>query len=176
MFTSLVRLNPRLSAEVDQTVNAEFPTCEDWTALPICSVILRVVAIVSGNIFVGPDLCRHEGYLNTALDFTTDTAAATFEVKRWPKWFRSTAVRLGLCPSIQTAQAHRRRLTDLFKPMVAERKALMEAGSAVPDDTFQWMLEKTIKHGIVNLQHLADMTLLIIFAAIHTTTLSATAM
>lgn len=175
-LASLVRLNPRLSEEVDQTVNAEFPACEDWTPLPIFSVILRVVAIVSGNIFVGPDLCRHEAYLNAALKFTTDTAAATQEVKRWPKWFRSTAVRLGLCPSIQNAQAHRQRLYDMFKPMVEERKALMEAGSPVPDDMFQWMLEKTTKHAIVDLQNLTDMTLLIIFAAIHTTSLSATAM
>lgn len=52
----------------------------------------------------------------------------------------------------------------------------MEADRPVPDDLFQWMLEKSMKHGIVNLQHLTDMQLLIIFAAIHTTTLSATAM
>lgn len=157
-------------------MNAEFPACEDWTPLSIFNVILRIVAIVSGNIFVGPDLCRHEVYLNAALKFTTDTAAATQEVKRWPKYFRSAAVRLGLCPSIQKAQAHRRALFDLFKPMLEERKALMEADRPVPDDLFQWMLEKSMKHGIVNLQHLTDMQLLIIFAAIHTTTLSATAM
>lgn len=171
-----MRINPRLSAEVDKTVSSEFPACEDWTQLPINSLMLRIVAIVSGNIFLGPDLCRHESYIDAALNFTVDTAAATQDVKRWPAWFRSTAVRLGLCPKIKKAQAHRARLNAFLKPVVDERRALMAEGRPVPDDMFQWMIEKTAAHGIHNDLDLAQMQLLLIFAAIHTTTLSATAL
>lgn len=171
-----VRLNPRLSAEVEQTIDLELPAAKDWTPVPIFAVLLRVVAIVSGNIFVGPDLCRHEAYLDSALNFTTDTAAATHQVKEWPKWFRSLAVRLNLCPAIQKAQGHRRRLNEFLRPVIEERRLLMKEGRPVPDDMLQWMIDKTTTHGITNVEHVTDMQLLLTFAAIHTTTLSATAM
>lgn len=139
-------------------------------------VLTRVVAIVSGNIFVGPDLCRHEAYLDSALNFTTDTTAATHQVKAWPRWFRPYAVALGLCPFIQKAQAHRQRMSAFLDPIITERRQLLKEGRPVPDDMLQWMIEKADKHGITDVGHLTSMQLLLTFAAIHTTSMSVTAM
>lgn len=173
---NLVRLNPRLSAEVEETISQELPAAEDWTAIPAFASLCRVVAIVSGNIFVGPDLCRHEAYLDSAINFTADTTAATHQVKAWPRWFRSSAVALGLCPAIQKARAHRQRMSKFLGPLVTERRQLLKEGKPVPDDMFQWIIEKAQKNGITELEHLASMQLLLTFAAIHTTSLTATAM
>lgn len=173
---SLVRLNPRLSAEVDRTVNAELPGCSDWTPLQVFPILLRIVAIVSGNLFVGPDLCRHDVYLTAALDFTNDCTAGAQEIKRWPRWLRSFAMYFKLAPAANRSEEHRRRMRSFLEPLVDERRALMEEGKDVPDDLLQWMVEKTTEHGITDVGHLTQMQLLLTLASIHTTTLSATAM
>lgn len=172
-----VRLNPRLSAEVDQTVKAEIPSSAEWTPVQIFPALLRIVAIVSGNLFVGPVLCRDETYLATAIDFTSDITAGAAELKRWPRWLRSTAVRLGLAPAVARSQAHRRRMRGFLEPLVEERRRRMRDGGAeVPDDVLQWMVEKTADNGILDVGHLTQMQLLLTLASIHTTSLSATAM
>lgn len=188
-----VRLNPRLSAEVDRAVNDEIPAGGDWTPVRIFPVLLRIVAIVSGNLFVGPRACRDPAYLGAAIDFTADVTAAAAEIKRWPAWLRPLAARLpGLAPSVRRSQAHRRRLQALLAPMVEERRRrllLLRGGergaSGVPaddgdgdggDDVLQWMVEKTTDNGILDAGHLAQMQLLLTMAAIHTTSLSVTGM
>lgn len=170
------RLNPRLSAEVDQTVNEVIPACKDWTPVQIFPAFLRIVAIVSGNLFVGADLCRNEAYLATAIDFTNDITAGAAEIKRWPKWLRSFAMYFNLAPAVARGHAHRRRMQEFFEPLVATRRQLMKEGKEVPDDVLQWMLEKTMSNGILDVGHLTDMQLLLTLASIHTTSLSATAM
>lgn len=170
------RLNPRLSAQVENTINSELPPCDDWTPLTIFPILLRVVAIVSGDIFVGPDYCRHDVYLASAIDFTNDITAGAAQIKRWPKFMRSLVVKLKLAPAVTRGQEHRRRMREFLAPMVARRRALMREGEPVPDDLLQWMVEKTAEHGITDVGHLTDMQLLLTLAAIHTTTLAATAM
>ncbi|KAG8162698.1 hypothetical protein KVR01_007176 [Diaporthe batatas] len=173
---SLTRLNPRLSAQVENTINSEIPPCKEWTPLTIFPILLRVVAIVSGDIFVGPDYCRHEVYLASAIDFTNDITAGAAQIKRWPKFMRGLVVKLKLAPAVNRGQGHRRRMREFLEPMVAKRRQLMREGHPVPDDLLQWMVEKTGEHGITDVGHLTDMQLLLTLAAIHTTTLSATAM
>lgn len=173
---SQVRLNPRLSAEVDQTVHDELPGCEDWTPFPIFRVLLRVVAIVSGNLFIGPDLCRHEVYLASAIDFTNEVTAGAQQIKRWPKWLRGFVVYFRLAPAVNKSYEHRRRMQAFLEPLVVERREMLKKGKAVPEDLLQWMVEKTAEHGIYDIEHLTDMQLLLTMAAIHTTTLSATGM
>lgn len=172
------RLNPRLSAEVDKTVNSELPECQDWTPLQIVPILLRIVAIVSGNLFIGPENCRHEAYINSAIHFTTDCAAASAEVKRFPKWLRPIIVALGFVPSLGRIQGHRKQLHKLLAPMVNERRQLKKEGKPVPEDVLQWMVEKLDEaaNGKMRMDHLVQCQLLLIVAAIHTTTLSATAM
>lgn len=175
-MTTPGRLNPRLSAQVENTINSELPPCNDWTPLTIFPILLRVVAIVSGDIFVGPDYCRHEVYLASAIDFTNDITAGAAQIKRWPKFMRSLVVKLKLAPAVTRGQEHRRRMREFLEPMVAKRRQLMREGHPVPDDLLQWMVEKTAEHGITDVGHLTDMQLLLTLAAIHTTTLAATAM
>lgn len=170
------KLNPRLSAEVDKTIKSELPDCKDWTPLPIFEVLLRIVAIVSGNVFVGPENCRHEIYLDSAINYTNLCTLAPQQLKRYPKWMRSLVIRLGLVPAVQGSRDHRERLRTLLEPLVKERRQLIKEGKPVPEDILQWMVEKTSAHDIHEMEHLVQMQLLLTMAAIHTTTASATGM
>jgi hypothetical protein len=60
------RLNPTIAEEVDQSYREELPPCKDFTPVNIYGKLLRIVAKVSGRIFIGPELCRSEKYIDTA--------------------------------------------------------------------------------------------------------------
>lgn len=169
---ALARLNPRLSAEVEETIKQEIPACEAWTPLVINDVLLRIVAIVSGNIFLGPELCRRPEYLFVAIRFTVDITMAVGAVKQFPMWLRRAAAYF--TPEVAQVKEHRRKMTAFLAPVIAERRRAMESGGEVPDDVFQWMMERAAAKGVTSVKHLADMQLLLTMAAIHTTTLTAT--
>ena len=53
--------------------------------------LLRIVAIVSGHIFLGPELCRREEYIHTSINYTLDLFGAIRAFKKWPKMIRFIA-------------------------------------------------------------------------------------
>lgn len=66
-------------------------------------------------------------------------------------------------------------MVEFLGPLVVERRQLLKEGRPVPDDMLQWLIEKAAKQGITDVGHLMAMQLLLIFAAVHTTSMSATA-
>ncbi|CAK7235002.1 hypothetical protein SBRCBS47491_009142 [Sporothrix bragantina] len=167
---SLTKINPALSRAVADTVAADMPSCDDWTPVNINEVLLRMVAIISGHVFVGPELCRRPEYLDAAVNFTTDITVAVPIVKRWTKIIRPLAKYFE--PQLAKVQAHRERMRDFLTPVIAERKAMKARGETMPEDTLQWMLDKTEAEGITDATELTNMQLLLTMAAIHTTTLT----
>ncbi|KAI1344563.1 ent-kaurene oxidase [Xylariaceae sp. FL0016] len=169
---ALPRLNSRLSAEVEVTVRQELPMSLDWAPVNIMSSLLRIVAIVSGSVFVGPELCRREEYLRSAIDYAVDIVQASAELKRRPGWMRPLFARI--LPEFSRLTQHRKNMQKFLRPVVEERRELLRKGEPLPDDTLSWMLQATEKSGIVDIADLTNMQLLLTMAAIHTTTLSAT--
>lgn len=152
------------------------PPCKDWTPVDIFPMLLQLVAIISGNLLVGPDLCRHEVYLAAAIDYTTDVTEAAKAIKKWPKYLRGLVVRLNLEPTVNTTQEHRRRMRAYLGPLIEERRQLLREGKPVPEDILQWMVEETNEHNILDIAHITDMMLILIVAAIHQTSMSACGM
>lgn len=107
-----------------------------------------MVAIVSGNLLVGPEHCRHDAYLDVAINFTNNCTLAPQQIKHFPKWLRSVFIPLGLAPVVTQSQAHRRRLKALLELMVTERRQLVEEGKPVPEDVLQWMVVGSPRGGI----------------------------
>ncbi|KAK3369720.1 ent-kaurene oxidase [Lasiosphaeria ovina] len=182
---NLGRINPRLSDEVARTVASELAGCDgaEWTPVVLSGVLLRIVAIVSGNIFLGPELCREAEYMHCAVQFTVDLVAASAALKRWPAWLRSVAAATPLVPQVARVHEHRRRMKAFLRPVIEQRRMDIEGrrkaddADAVPppaDDLFQWLMEKSAASGVTDAGDLTDMLLLILLAAIHTTSLAVT--
>ncbi len=173
---SLVKINPTLSRVVAETVAAEIPAAcdDDWAPININHLLLRMVAIISGHVFIGPDLCHRPEYLDAAVNFTTDITMAVPVVKRWPRTIRPLAKYFE--PQLAKVRAHRRRMRDFLAPVIADRHARKARGEAMPEDTLQWMLDKTDGEGITDVTEITNMQLLLAMAAIHTTTLTMTYM
>lgn len=172
-------MNPRLSAEVKRTVNEALPRCQDWTPLEIVPILLHIVAIVSGNLFLGGENARHPAYLNAAIEYTLDSMATVNQINAFPQWLRSIAVRLGFAPALKRVQHHRKELRKLLEPLVKERRQLKKEGQPGREDVLQWMVDKmdgAAAGGEMDMQTLVQGQLLLTVAAIHTTSLSLTAM
>lgn len=168
-----MRINPRLSEESSRTIQEEIGACEDWSEKVAYSTLLRIVAIVSGAIFIGGDLCRSEEYLKSSIGYTLDFVGAVSGLKRWSKrwrWLGSYFV-----PEVKKLFAERKKAHDFLEPIIAKRRAAMKAGEDMPDDTLQWMIEKAAKFNLSD-DELAESQLNLSMAAIHTTTLTVTMM
>lgn len=149
------------------------PSCNDWTSLNIHHKLLRIVAMVSGRVFIGPELCRSEAYLEASINYTMDVMAAQRAVDGMRPWLRPfLASRL---PQVQKLE---KRIDEAFRfisPVVEARKAAARGPmEKKPDDMLQWLIDAQSKFPDKNSQDLTRVQLGLSFAAIHTTTLTAT--
>ncbi|KAI0169271.1 cytochrome P450 [Hypoxylon sp. FL1284] len=167
----LVRINPRLSAETAQTIHEELPPCEDWTSVVVYPTVLRMVAKISGAIFIGPELCRSEVYLSASTGYTLDFINAVTNIKRWSRRWRW--IGRYFTPEIGKLFAERRKAHDFLRPILEQRRQAMQAGHDMPDDALQWMLNRQDEYGLSD-KVLAETQLNLSMAAIHTTTLTVT--
>lgn len=130
--------------------------------------------IVSGHIFLSPDLCRREEYLHASIDFTVDVFAAVRALKRWPAFLRPLAARWFI-PQLARLQNHREKAAKFLVPVIRERReAMRRAETEMPDDMLQWMLDKADEYGVGDEKQMSEMQLTLSLAAIHTTSTTAT--
>lgn len=170
---STVRLNPLICAEVDDAVKEEMPECDDWTGVYIYMKLAKIVAKVSGRVFVGPELCRDEKYLDAGINYTIELMNGQRAVKRVRPWLRPLlAPRL---PEIRLLRKREAEAAEFLNPVVqARRDAEKDPDYQKPDDFLQWLLNRRGDYKIESTAHLAKLQLGITFAAIHTTTVTAT--
>ncbi|KAI1338803.1 ent-kaurene oxidase [Xylariaceae sp. FL0016] len=168
---SLVRINPRLSAETAQTIKDLMPPCEDWTSVTVYPTVLQMVAIISGAIFIGPDLCRSPDYLQASMNFTLQFIEAVSKLKQWSPWTRWFG--RYFTPAVDNLFAARKKAHEFLAPVIAKRREVMAAGEDMPDDALQWMINKGRDFGLSD-EKLAEAQLNLSMAAIHTTTLTVT--
>ncbi|KAF2740990.1 cytochrome P450 [Polyplosphaeria fusca] len=167
---ALVRLNPTICAEVEEAVKEEIPASDDWTEVPIYMAIARIVAKVSGRVFVGPELYKHEDYLDAGLNYTMELISAQRAIKQMkPIWRPFLAPRL---PEVRRLKERERQATSFLEPVVkARREAEKNPDYQKPDDMLQWNMDRGAHLDAA--QH-AKLQLGFIFAAIHTTSITAT--
>jgi len=167
---ALPRLSPSLSDEVRSSFLSELPDCPKWTPVNITHKLLRIVAMVSGRIFIGPELCRDEAYLDAAINYTIELMNARNAVDQLPPWKRPFAAHR--LPEVRALRQRLKQADDFMKPVVEARKKL--PAEEKPDDMLQWLMENQGKFGDDSSEKLARLQLSLSFAAIHTTTLTAT--
>ncbi|KAL1838832.1 hypothetical protein VTJ49DRAFT_2189 [Mycothermus thermophilus] len=167
---SLVRLNPTISDEVDDSIRKEMPPCDDWTSVNINQKLLRIVALVSGRVFIGTELSRSEEYLDAAINYTVELMNARNAVEKVRSWMRPfVAHRL---PEVKALRERLAAADRFMRPVVAARQKMSD--DEKPNDMLQWIMDGQIKFKQYTTEELARLQLALSFAAIHTTTLTAT--
>ena len=171
---SLAKINASLADAVSHTVFEEIGPCENWTEINISQKLLKIVAIVSGHVFVGPDICRRDQYLHSSVDFTVDLFIAIGALKRWPESVRF--IGKYWVPQIKKVNDHRRRVHEFLVPILRERRESQANGEQPPEDMLQWLLDKSAKFNVRTDEELAETQLILGMAAIHTTMMTVTQM
>ncbi|KAK2038518.1 cytochrome P450 [Colletotrichum somersetense] len=165
----LPRLNLTVSDEVTEAMRLELPQSTDWSEFNVTSKILRIVAMVSGRIFIGSELCRDEKYINASINYTVYLMAAVDDIGQVPLFLRPL-----IAPWLPKTRKLYRFINDavaIFLPVIkARRKAAKKDDYQAPDDMLQWILSGQRKYGAVSDYNLAIIQLQASFAAIHTTT------
>lgn len=122
------RLTPKLGAlvpsvreELDIALNKEFPKCEDnWADLEIYHVLHQVVGRASARVFVGPDLCRNESWLNTAEGYTNNVFITIVALRLLPFWAKPIVH--CFLPSSWKIHYHWWRARRQLLPVIAQRQ------------------------------------------------------
>lgn len=156
-----------------EAFDREVPDCKGWTPVQVHPTLLRIVAAASGRVFVGPEICRQEKYLDTSIKFTTDVMAAQNAVQHMRQWLRPfLAHRL---PEVQRLNQQRAEAEEFLRPVIRRRRQILsDPGHERPDDMLSWLIETQVRSGKGGDRDLTEQQLGISFAAIHTTTLTAT--
>ena len=148
----------------------EMPPCRDWTPVNINQKLLRIVGIVSGRVFVGPELCRSEEYLDAAINYSLDLVNASRAINFLAPWQRPFLARR--LPQVKQLDQRLEAATAFLRPVVEARQRL--SPEEQPDDMLQWLINAQPRFGKHTAKKMAELQLAISFAAIHTTTLTAT--
>jgi hypothetical protein len=150
---------------------AELPRADDWTPVHIHPKLLRIVARVSGRVFVGPELCCNEEYLEAAIQYTVEVMNARRAIDNMRPWKRPLlAWRL---PEVRLLDERFRRAEAFLRPVVEAR--MKQTPDERPDDMLQWLMDDSqAQFGHQNSARLAQAQLGLSFASIHTTTMTAT--
>lgn len=154
----------------------EMPPCEDWTSLHIYMKLVNAVAKVSGRVFVGPDLCRDKDYLDAAVNYTMDLISAQRKIQAMRPWLRPLlAPRL---KEVRQIEERKKMARGIIAPVVQARREAEKNDPSYkkPEDMMQWLMDRYEASGTGSIEKLTHSQLNLIFAAIHTTTLTATNM
>ena len=151
----------------------ELPPCDGWTEVNIHDRLFRMVAMVSGRIFVGPEVYSTDAYIDNTVSYVDDVVKARTAVDHLPAWLRRfKAPRL---PEIKRINELEDQLNALIGPVAAARKEARKHKGDKPDDLLQWLIdEHEAKDSEATTALLVRTLLNITFAALHTTTMITT--
>ncbi|KAK3940199.1 cytochrome P450 [Diplogelasinospora grovesii] len=161
----------RLAEEVERSVRTELPQAETWTSININERVSRVLAIVSGNVLVGPPLCYDEEYLHAAMNYSKDISAAIRALKIWPRFMRPTVQHF--TPQVGVIRKYRGKAKKMLEPLIKELRSMRAKGNPLPDTMLAWMVEKAEQFQADD-DELANTQLILIMAGIHTRTMTIT--
>ncbi|KAK1580583.1 cytochrome P450, partial [Colletotrichum navitas] len=172
---SLGKATPELSVVALDAVLSELPRNPDWSEVDIHHVFARIVTIVSGWMFVGPEYCRTDEYMDLAANYAADAFGGPKLLQMFPK--ASRAFVAPLIPPLRRVWKAHTRIATLLGPAIEARRKAAATGEPVPDDMLQWIINNAHRFPdeIKDDGDITRLQLSLSAVAIHTTALTATA-
>ncbi|KAJ5518093.1 Cytochrome P450 [Penicillium expansum] len=159
-----------LADETNKAVDELFGNPETWTEITYKPKLLHLISRISSRVFIGPELCANEDWMNISTEYAVDSFIAASALRQWSfalrqivHWF------LPECRKLRATLAQARRI---LKPVIHKRRnenrQNRDAGKAPSKvaDTIGWM-DEAAKGKPYDIE-VAQLGLSL--AAIHTTT------
>lgn len=98
--------------------------------------MINLIARMSSRLFLGPDLCRDETWLNVTKSFAINSFQASDILRRYPTWLRGFAA-TWLVPQAKLVRQQANDAEALVAVVLNERRKLREQnkGAATEDET-----------------------------------------
>lgn len=77
-----------IPAEATYAINLLFKNPSDWSEVCIREKNVELVTRLSSRVFLGPELCRNEDWLKTAIDYTNHSGGAAIKLNLLPSFLR----------------------------------------------------------------------------------------
>ncbi|CAJ2506181.1 Uu.00g003110.m01.CDS01 [Anthostomella pinea] len=179
LMRNLGRVIEDVQDETHHALAAELPdSAEQWTQTNAFAKVLQVVARLSGRVFVGLPLAREPEWIAASIRYTVNAAGIRHQANEWNALVRPFVV--PFLPAVRAIRTQRRRARELMRPLL-EELLLSDAADnreksagASRGSFLSWIVAR-MPWDIKTAQRLGDDQLLLTFAAIHTTSITATA-
>ncbi|KAK6582394.1 hypothetical protein PZA11_004802 [Diplocarpon coronariae] len=169
-----------LQEEVVYGFNKEFGPCKDWTSFKLYGKVTRLVALLSGRVFVGQPLCREEEWIEASIMYTFYAIAARNAVNAYPAFLRSIVA--PFIPELKKLKKFRDRGAELLKPILDAQLSKDQKEKSPRDDAdddqgfmISWLLRRTPQNKRTDAALLSSHQMALSLAAIHTTSMATTA-
>lgn len=115
-----------LQSEMQFAGDQNIGVCADWTTIPIYDRLLRIVALLSGRVFVGEELARSEDWIDITTNYTLfffKVPAIFWTYKKWQQPFVAPFIK-----ELKEMKTYKARAMKLLEPVFRSR--MQEAGVA----------------------------------------------
>jgi len=166
-----------LREEAEYAIKQELGDPPDWTAIHLYTKLLRIVAYLSGRVFVGLPLSREDEWLTLSISYTSDVSAVRREGSKWHYLLRPLVA--PFLKSVRQTRTDLQKARKWMEPLVAEvlrKHGLQKRGNANAKagsrGTFvSWLLQYLPAHERTA-ERIGMDQMLLSFASIHTTTMT----
>ncbi|KAG4437762.1 hypothetical protein IFR05_006747 [Cadophora sp. M221] len=169
-----------LQEEIQYGFDKEFGPCQDWTPISVYGKMARIVALLSGRVFVGRPLSREEEWIQATVMFTFYSIQAKDAINAYPSYLRSIVA--PFVPELRNLKKFRRRGAELLAPILEQQLAKEHNEKIHRDDNgdeqgtmISWILKHTPKNRRSDALVLGNNQMGLSMAAIHTTSMATTA-
>ncbi|KAF8867032.1 cytochrome P450 [Acephala macrosclerotiorum] len=135
---TMTKVFPVVKEELDIAFPLEFPSCQEWTQLPVYPTVLRTISRVAGRVFVGPELSRTEEWIRMNCEYTRDIFRSAAIIRMVPAPLRPIAQYL--IPNLRSVKRHNARARDLIGAILCQREVEEQMlDYEKPNDAIQWV-------------------------------------
>ncbi|KAE8444351.1 hypothetical protein EG329_000661 [Mollisiaceae sp. DMI_Dod_QoI] len=179
---SLGSLIPDIEEELNVSVDESWgKDTDNWVEVGAFNTMMKVIARTSNRIFVGLPLCRNDEYLNNAGQFSTDIAISGALIRLIPSFLKPLLAWIVLLPNRWHLYKCSKYLVPFIRQRIADLNNARETGATKEqwNDFTTWYLEEVADNPDPTLrspEKVMKRLMTINFAAIHTSTFTATNM
>lgn len=134
--------------------------------------MLDLIARMSSRLFLGPDLCRDETWLNVTKSFAVNSFQASDILRRYPTWLRSFAA-TWLVPQAKLVRQQANEAEGLVAAVLKERRKQREQNkgmAAESEDEEEYAIDWFEEEAAGRPYNVGKVQLLLSAVAIQTTT------
>ena len=158
-------------------IDKELGPCEYWTSVTLYDKLARIVSLMSSRVFVGLPLSREQEWMDASVNYTRDLVMAREAVENQPAILRPFLARF--LPEVKSIKRYAKRGAVLLAPLIQEVLAREASGKSYQQNReensrgtmISWILKYTTDRSV---QSVTDDQMILTFAAISTTTGTAT--